>query len=446
MKRLIYIESLGCAKNTVDTENVLGLLDDDYDYAAELENADFLIVNTCAFIHDAEDESYEVIAQFCEYKKNAAKNSADDKKVIVMGCLAESASEKLLRDFEIDAIVGTGSFFRMPEVLKRLSSGESGFVIRDSVDIEIPDLPRIVTTPPHYAYLKIAEGCDNRCTYCLIPSLRGRYRSRDIDDIVREAEMLDVEELILIAQDTSRYGIDIYGAPALAALLEGLNAVENIRWIRVHYLYPDLLTDELIDKIFELDKVVKYFDIPVQHISDKILKLMNRKTSAADIQRVFDRVRAAEAASGIKAAIRTTFIVGFPGEEEEDFLKLRSFVMSNRIDRLGVFTYSDMPSVPSYKLGGKVDEEVAAERRDAIMEIQLERSTEFMEDFIGSEVEVIVDDYVEDESLYICRTSLDAPDVDGEVYVYSDKPVDIGCVLRARITHSSDYDLIGEFV
>ncbi len=445
MKRYIHIESLGCAKNTVDTENVLGLLDDLYSYSNTPDRADILIVNTCSFIHDAEDESYDVIREFCEYKKRS-EGKRRQKKVVVMGCLAQSATEELLSEFDIDAVVGTGSFFRMPEVLKRLENGERGIVIKDSVDIEIPELPRIVTTPPHYAYLKIAEGCDNRCTYCLIPSLRGCYRSRSIDDIVREAELLRVKELILIAQDTSRYGVDLCGKPMLIELLERLNDIQGVKWIRLHYLYPDLLSDELVDKMFELEKVVKYFDIPMQHISDKILRLMNRKTSRDDIARVIKKIRDEECRTGKIAAIRTTFIVGFPGEDEKDFAQLRDFVADNRIDRLGVFTYSDMPAVPANKLPNKVDANVAEERRNELMEMQLGRSAEIMEKFVGSVIDVVIDEYIEEESLYVCRSSLDTPEVDGEVYVYSDDAHRVGSLLKAKVVDSADYDLIGEFV
>lgn len=435
----IYIESLGCPKNTVDTENVLGLIDEGFLYSDEPENADYIIVNTCAFIHDAEEESYHYVKQYTDWKKQKRELA-----VIVMGCLAQSQTERLLNEYGADAVLGTGSFHRIPEAIARLERGERGFVIKDSVNTIFPVLPRVVTTPNHYAYLKIAEGCDNRCTYCMIPSLRGVFRSRDMEELVEEANALDVDELILIAQDTSRYGIDLYGEPKLTELLRRLNDLPRIKWIRVHYLYPDLLTDEVIETFFKLEKVVNYFDIPVQHISDSILLAMNRKTSRRDIERVFRTIRAYEKMYG-KASIRTTFIVGFPGETEEDFVQLTDFVRTHEIDRLGVFPYSDMPNIASYRLPNKVAEEIAEERRDRVMILQQEKSEGIMESFVGKQVRAVVEEYIEDEDLYLCRTELDAPEVDGEMFLYSDTELEIGDFVIATVTGSAEYDLVGEF-
>lgn len=443
----IYIESLGCPKNTVDTEHVLGLLDERYAYSDEPELADFIIINTCAFIHDAEAESYEFIEKYTGMRGESGRGAQTDGRgpvVIVMGCLAESQTELILNRYGVDAVVGTGSFPRIPEVMQRLEAGERPVIIKDSINTVFPVLPRVVTTPAYYAYLKIAEGCDNRCTYCMIPGLRGKYRSRPIEEIVEEAEALDVDEVILIAQDTSRYGIDLYGEPSLGRLLEELNRIERIRWIRVHYLYPDLLTDELIRRFFLLEKVVNYFDIPVQHVSDGILKRMNRRTSRADIERVFRTIRRYEKEMG-RATIRTTFIVGFPGEADADFEQLVEFVESHDIDRLGVFPYSDMPNIPSFRLDGKVDAEVAEARRDEIMLLQQDKSLDLMESFVGSTLRAVVEEYIEEEDLYVCRTALDAPEIDGELFVYSDVELDTGDFVMVRITGSAEYDLVGEF-
>lgn len=438
MKKL-YIESLGCPKNTVDTENVLGLIDEAYTYADEPEEADYIIINTCAFIHDAETESYEYIRQYCDWRKDKP-----ELRVIAMGCLAQSQTQLLLDHFHVDAILGTGSFPEVPKALQRLEEGETGFVIKDSIDTVFPVLPRVVTTPNHYAYLKIAEGCDNRCSYCMIPSLRGKFRSRSIEEIVEEALALDVEEVILIAQDTSRYGVDLYGVPSLGTLLEKLNEIPKIKWIRVHYLYPDLLSETLIETFFRLEKVVNYFDIPVQHVSDRILKAMNRRTSRRDIETVFRTIRKMEEKYG-RASIRTTFIVGFPGETDEDFESLIDFVETHRIDRLGVFPYSDMPNIPSFKLPDKVASELSEERRERLMLLQQEKSGEILEDFVGQIVEVVVEEYIEDEDLYVCRAQLDAPEVDGEVFVYSDEPLEIGTFIKVKVDGSAEYDLVGEF-
>lgn len=498
----IYVESLGCPKNTVDTENVLGLLLDEYDYANEPKFADFLIINTCAFIHDAESESYEVIEDFCkirdEYNKKlrrraGGRSAADggagkrskksteqrpEKRVVVMGCLAQKKADELIDKYGVDAVVGTGSFHKMPEVLERLKAGERGFTVMEPFDLLPMELPRVVTSPPHMAYIKISEGCDNNCTYCIIPRLRGPFRSRKIEDIVAEARALNVGELILIAQDTSRYGIDIYGEPKLKELLQELSRLPRLRWIRIHYLYPDLLTDELIEAIFALPKVAKYFDMPVQHVSDHVLKLMNRHTSKSDIEHIFEKIRAEEARLGEPACIRTTFIVGFPGETEADFKQLYDFVSTHRIDRLGVFTYSDMEEAASSRLPDKVDPEIALERYDEIMSLQQDQSSKWLEGMVGRVVSAVVespaqsmgyagktvgadadasdlfgegqnDGALDGEALcyYMCRTVFDAPEIDGELILLAPvgAPIQIGDFVRAEVTESEEYDLVGKY-
>ena len=333
----IFIETLGCSKNLTDSEIMLGILDDNYTLADEAAEANVIIINTCSFIHDAKEESIQAILEFAKFKEQG-----ECEKLIITGCLSQRYPEALIDEIpEIDAIIGTSNFYEIAEVIEQLYAGTEQKTFMKHIDLEIPEsLPRILTTPKHFAYLKIAEGCDNKCTYCIIPKLRGKYRSRKIEDIVEEAKDLadmGVKELMIIAQDTSRYGIDIYDEPKLDLLLGELSKIEAIKWIRVHYSYPDILDDRLLSGFFDNDKVINYFDIPIQHASDKILKLMNRRTSLSDIEGIIEKIRKHDP----NAVIRTTVIVGFPGETKEDFNILLEFVKKARFDRLGAFEYSD---------------------------------------------------------------------------------------------------------
>ncbi|MDO4800392.1 MAG: 30S ribosomal protein S12 methylthiotransferase RimO [Bacillota bacterium] len=454
----IYIENLGCSKNLVDTETMLGLLDDEFELAEYPEDADIAIINTCSFIHDAQTESYRAIEEYSAFKTDGIL-----KYLIITGCLSQLQPGHIFDHFPaVDGVVGTGSFFRIvdfvkvmigltePTAVPGLVEYEPGhfprkWILMDSVDIDIPEgLPRIMTTPRHFAYLKIAEGCDNRCTYCMIPKLRGKFRSRRMEDLVEEAAdlaKLGVRELILIAQDTSRYGIDLYGAPRLGELLKKLNDVAGIRWIRVHYLYPDLLDENLIQTMLELPKVVNYFDIPIQHASNAVLKRMNRKTSREDIERVIRQIRAYP----VPSIIRTTVIVGFPGETEQDFEELLDFIGQAKFDRLGAFTYSNVPEVPAYRMPDQIDEEIKQFRQSVLMEKQMMISEEQMERWIGESIEVVIEEYIEDEDLYIGRSSFDAPEIDGEVYVKSMKPLDFGDFIVVSVKDSMEYDLVGEY-
>lgn len=442
----VYIESLGCSKNLVDTENMLGLItDDDYELAENAEEADILIVNTCAFIDDAMTESFEVIDEFSRV--------FSCKKLIVTGCLAESLKKEISNKFKVDALVGTTGFTQICSVISEVvSPPENKEVLQHFPDINciIPEgLPRVLTTHPHMAYLKIAEGCDNRCSYCRIPAIRGSYRSRTVEDIVEEARdlvELGVREFILIAQDVSRYGIDTYGKYELIQLLRELNDIPNLRWIRLHYMYPDVVDAELVEEIFKLEHVVNYFDIPIQHASDRVLKRMNRKTCEADIEHLFSLIRTAEKNSNSPAIIRSTAIIGFPGETEADFDCLMSFIHKNPIDRLAFFKYSDLETVPSYKMKNKVDKACLDERFDLIVREQMLITKSLLDKFVGRIISVVIEEHYENENIYIGRSEYDSFEVDGEVILVNcDKNLDFGDFVDVKIVDSLEYDLVGEF-
>lgn len=460
-KHSVYIESLGCSKNLVDSENMLGLIDDHYLLSETPEEADILIVNTCSFIYDAQDESFDVIEGF-----GRLKDIGIAKHLIVTGCLAKSSADILLLDRKIDAILESLSFYRINEVIKFLLSKSTNtttalpvlpsgsdivkgkLIIKDPKGIAIPDsLPRVMTTNFYTAFIKISEGCDNRCSYCLIPSIKGRYSSRKIEDIVEEARDLagmGVRELIVIAQDSSRYGMDIYPEPRLAQLLDALAAIDDLLWIRVHYMYPDILTDDVIETVFRHKNIVNYFDIPIQHGSDKILRLMNRKTSRADIVRIIESIRSHETPEN-PAVIRSTAIVGFPGENEDDFDQLCQLLQEIAIDRLGIFAYSDMERVPSFRFKGKLPSEIIEQRMDSAMMLQMGISAERLGRFVGSVCRCVVEEFSPDQNLYIGRTEFDSPEVDGEIYINSNKQLDIGDFVNVLVTESLEYDLIGDF-
>lgn len=435
----IYIETLGCSKNLVDSEQMLGILDETFELCESMEDADIVIVNTCSFIHDAREESIGAILEIA-----ALKTEGHLERLIVTGCLSQRYPDELLDEIpEIDAVVGTGNFFKIADVIKELDSGSQAKKFLESVDLMIPEeLPRIMTTPAHYAYLKIAEGCDNLCTYCIIPKLRGKYRSRNIEDIVSEAKDLaemGIKELILIAQDTTRYGIDLYDKPSLDALLDALNEVDGIKWIRVHYSYPDILDDNLLNGFFRNDKVVNYFDMPIQHASNGILKLMNRKTSKESILSLVEKIRENDP----KSVIRTTVIVGFPGETEADFQELMDFAQTIKFDRLGAFTYSNEEDTPAFKLPNQVPQEVKESRRDRLMALQMEISEAISYSKIGDLMETVVEEVAEEGKIYVARSLFDSPDVDGVVYIHTDSNLNIGDFVKVRITDALEYDLIG---
>lgn len=443
----ISITSLGCSKNLIDSEQMRGLLKEaGYELWENEEDADVIIVNTCAFIEAAQTESIECILELAAYKKHGKA-----KALIVTGCLAQRYKEQVIREIpEVDAVVGVNEYDKIVDVIKSLDEGgEHPENIKriscSDLPMECGELPRERTTPEYTAFLKIAEGCDNRCTYCVIPYIRGRYRSRKMEDIVAEAEKTaaeGVKELIVIAQDTTRYGKDIYGEYKLPELLQKLCRIDGIEWIRVHYCYPELVTDELIEVIAKEDKICNYLDIPIQHCSDGVLKRMGRRTNKAQIIELIKKLR--ERIPDI--VIRTTLLVGFPGETDEDFEELREFVEETKFDRLGVFAYSREEDTPAYDMPDQVDEEVKEERRDLIMLIQSGISEELNEAKRGSVQRVLVEDKDEIIKSYYGRTYADSTEVDGKVFFKSDKRVKPGDFVNVRIDSNLEYDLFGVMI
>lgn len=437
----IGIVSLGCAKNQTDAETMLGILaEDGFTITADSADADIIIVNTCGFIESAKRESIDAILEMAEYKNGKCKL------LIATGCLAERYSGEILKELpEVDAVVGTGDYDKIAEVIRAAVNGEKP-VISGHINRSVPErLPRILSTPPYTAYLKIADGCDNNCTYCAIPLIRGRYRSRRMEDIVEEAETLaesGVKEIILIAQDTSRYGTDIYGESCLDRLLEQLAEVDGIEWIRVHYLYPEAITESLIDIMAKYDKICNYIDMPVQHGDDYILRRMARRTTRGQIMSKIDMIREKMP----DCTIRTSIIVGFPGETEEHFNRLYEFVKKARFDRMGVFTYSAEEDTPAAMFPDQIDESVKEERYASLMTLQQGISLELNKGKIGSIIEVIAEGYDEESFLFYGRSRGDSIDVDGRVYFATEDEISEGDILRVRILDADEYDLTGEVV
>ncbi len=444
MNLKVYFETLGCAKNQVDTEIMVGIMSENKYFATSSpEDADVIVVNTCGFIESAKTESVETILEMSTYKTEGCC-----KALVVTGCLAERYAEALKEEIpEVDAFVGTTQFDQILPVVEAIFGRGLTQICIGDIDKDIEEnLPRVLSTPSHMAYLKISEGCDNLCTYCIIPKLRGKYRSRKMEDIVMEAERLaaqGVQELIIIAQDTTRYGIDLYGAYRLSELLERLNAIEGIKWIRIQYMYPDVIDEVLIDAIAKLDKVVKYVDMPIQHGADSVLKRMNRRTDQAHIRRVVNMLR--DKVEGV--SIRTTLIVGFPGETDAEFEELKAFVEEMAFDRLGAFAYSQEEDTPAARMPDQVDEGVKQERLGKIMAVQMGISEKRMHEKIGMTLEVLIEEVAQDDEegrVYIGRSSVDAPEIDGVVYVHASKALEIGSFVYVKITDALEYDLIGE--
>ena len=437
----IGIVSLGCAKNQTDAETMLGILaEDGYGITADSADADIIIVNTCGFIESAKRESIDAILEMAKYKDGKCKL------LIATGCLAERYSGEILNELpEIDAVVGTGDYDKIADVIREAMKGEKP-VVSGHINRTVPErLPRILSTPPYTAYLKIADGCDNNCTYCAIPLIRGHYRSRRMEDIVEEATTLaesGVKEIILIAQDTSRYGSDIYGEPQLDRLLEQLVEIDGIEWIRVHYLYPEAITTRLIDIMAKYDKICNYIDMPVQHGDDYILRRMARRTTRGQIMSKIGMIREKMP----DAIIRTSIIVGFPGETDEHFKNLYEFVKDARFDRMGVFTYSAEEDTPAASFPDQTDEKVKEERYDALMTLQQGISLEKNKGKIGSIIEVIAEGYDEESFLFYGRSRGDSIDVDGKVYFATEDEISEGDILRVKILDADEYDLTGEVV
>lgn len=432
--------SLGCDKNLVDTEAMLGLLTKDgYSFTDDETEADVILINTCCFINDAKEESVNTILEMAEYKK-----AGSCKALIVTGCMAERYKNEIMEEIpEVDGILGTSTYDEISNVLKRALSGEHVSCFHPLSALPEVKESRVVTTGGHYAFLKIAEGCDKRCTYCIIPSLRGPYRSVPMERLLKEAEELvagGVKELILIAQETTLYGVDLYGKKMLPELLRKLAKIPGLYWLRIQYCYPEEITDELIQVMKEEEKVCHYLDIPIQHASDRILKRMGRRTNQAELKERIARLR-----SEIPdIVLRTTLISGFPGETQEDHGILMNFVDEMEFDRLGVFAYSAEEDTPAAGYPEQVPQEIKEARRDEIMELQQEIAFEKAEGFAGRVLEVMIEGKVADENAFVGRTYMDAPNVDGLIFVNADVPLMSGDFCRVKVTGALEYDLIGE--
>lgn len=436
--------SLGCSKNLIDTEVMLArLANAGYAITTDETEADVVIVNTCAFIESAKKESIENILDIAWLKEHNGL-----KAIIVTGCLAERYNEEIFAEIpEVDAVIGVGSIERIEEAVAEVLAGGRFYAHEDKNEAPMGG-ERIVTTGDHTAYIKIAEGCDNKCTYCAIPGIRGKFRSRTIEDIVAEAKELDeigVKELNIIAQDTSRYGLDIYGEYALAKLVRAITDATSIPWIRLLYCYPDKITDELIAEMRDNDRVVKYIDLPIQHISDGVLKRMNRHGDGAMIRETVKKLR--DNIPGI--TIRTTVMVGFPGETDEEFTELCEYLGEAKFDRLGAFTYSREEDTPAYKLPDQVDEQVKQERYDIVMRQQLHITEAKNSELIGKTVKVICEAFDPAAEIYFGRGEADAPDIDTKIYFRPElgkKRITPGEFVNVKIDDVIDYDLIGDIV
>mgnify|MGYP000450614227 CR=1 FL=1 len=434
--------SLGCDKNLVDAERMLGSLSQDgYTFTDDEQEADVILVNTCCFINDAKEESVNTILEMAEYKK-----SGTCKALLVSGCMAQRYKEEILQEVpEVDGILGTTSYDEVSKVLAEALKGER---VSDFHDLsELPETKmrskRLVTTGGHYAFLKIAEGCDKRCTYCIIPYLRGPYRSVPMEQLLAEArELADngVRELILVAQETTLYGKDLYGEKSLPKLLHELAQIPGIYWIRIQYCYPEEITDELIQTIKSEEKVCHYLDIPIQHASDRILRRMGRRTHKAELKERISTLRREIP----DIALRTTFICGFPGETQEDHEELMEFVDEMEFERVGVFTYSAEEDTPAYSYPDQIPEKVKEERRADVMELQQEIAFEHCENMVGKVLDVMIEGKVADEPAYVGRTYMDAPNVDGLIFVNADEMLMSGDFVRVKVTGANEYDLIGE--
>jgi ribosomal protein S12 methylthiotransferase len=440
--KILYV-SLGCDKNLVDSEVMLGLIKEQgYQFTDHDEEADIIVVNTCSFINDAKEESINTILEMAEYKK-----TGNCKALIVTGCLAQRYKNDIIDQIEeVDAILGTSSYDEIVHAIDEALKGEKVSIFKDINEHPKTLSERVVTTGGYFAYLKIAEGCDNLCTYCIIPKLKGKFRSRPMEDLVAEATTLaqkGIKELILVAQDTTLYGVDLYdGKQMLPQLLEQLSAIEGIQWIRLLYCYPEAITDELIMAMKQLPNVCHYFDLPIQHAHDEILKKMGRKTTQASIRRTIEKIKAQLP----NVALRTTLITGFPGETEEQHEAVIEFIKDIGFDRLGVFTYSQEEDTPAALLPDQIDEEIKKERQEEIMLVQQRISEEKSKEMIGKELEVLIEGWLPDEEVYIGRSYKDAPNVDGYVFLSANKELISGDLVQVKITEASEYDLIGEMI
>ena len=436
--KILFI-SLGCDKNLADSEEMLGLLTArGHEIVDDETLADAIVINTCCFIKDAKEESVETILEMAEYKKSGSCHA-----LVVTGCMAQRYQKEIIEEVpEVDAVLGTTSY---GDIVKALEEAVAGNHFEEFRDIDyLPDTvsKRVLTTGGHFGYLKIAEGCDKHCTYCIIPKLRGKFRSVPMERLISQAEDMaeqGVKELILVAQETTVYGKDLYGKKSLHILLKKLCEIKGIRWIRVLYCYPEEIYDELIETIRDEKKICHYLDIPIQHASDRILKRMGRRTSKQELIDIVGKLRKEIP----DIVLRTTLITGFPGETEEDHEELKEFVDEMEFDRLGVFTYSPEENTPAAEMADQVPEEVKEERRDELMELQQEISYDKGQDRIGQELLVMIEGKVADESAYIGRTYGDAPKVDGYIFVQTGELLMTGDFAKVRVTGALEYDLIG---
>ncbi len=442
MKANISFISLGCDKNLVDSEVMLGLTKKaGFNIVPDEADADIIVINTCCFIKDALEESIETIIDAGKYKEDRCKG------IIIAGCLGQRYEKEIFEEMpEVDAVIGTTAYEDIVEVAERVLNGEKKFKDIKSIDFACDDDKselRVLSSAGYSANLKIAEGCNNHCTYCVIPKLRGKYRSRKMESLVREAEMLaknGVKELVLVAQDVALYGIDLYGENRLHILLEKLCEIEGIEWIRLLYCYPEHLTDETIAVMAKEEKICKYIDMPLQHTVDTVLKKMGRRSTKAMIREIVNKLRTAMP----DIAIRTTIITGFPQETEENVNELIDFISEIKFDRLGVFSYSQEEGTPAAKMEGQIDDDVKEERRNRILECQKFISAEKCESMVGKVIKVIIDGKIPEENIYCGRCYKDAPDIDGMVFIRSDYELLSGDFADVLITEASDYDLIGE--
>lgn len=439
-KKSVLFISLGCDKNLVDSEMMLGMLaKSGYAFTDDEREADIVVVNTCCFIGDAKEESINTILEMAELKK-----SGDIEVLLVTGCLAQRYREEIQTEIpEVDAILGTMAIDEIVGAIDEVLCGAGENHYKDLDEKPLTGVDRVVTTGGHYAYLKIAEGCDKHCTYCIIPKVRGNYRSVPMDSLVQEAGVLadrGVKELILVAQETTLYGVDLYGHKALPELLRRLCSISGIYWIRILYCYPEEIDDDLIAVIREEKKICHYLDLPIQHASDSILKRMGRRTDRRQLEEIITKLR--QEIPDI--CLRTTLITGFPGETQEDHEEVLAFIDQVEFDRLGVFTYSQEEDTPAALLPGQIPEQVKVERQAQIMELQQEIAFEAAENMTGKTVTAMIEGKIADEDAYVARTYKDAPGVDGYLFVNTARELMTGDFVRVRITASNEYDLIGE--
>ena len=439
--KILFI-SLGCDKNLVDTEVMLGMLASrGYEMTNDEQEADIIVINTCCFIHDAKEESIQNILEMAEYKKNGSA-----KALIVTGCMAERYRQEILDEIpEVDEVLGTTAYDRILDAVDAALAGQHEVITADLDALPLPETKRLVTTGGHFAYLKIAEGCDKHCTYCIIPKIRGNFRSVPMERLLKEAQDLaeqGVKELILVAQETTLYGKDLYGEKSLPKLLRELCKISGIRWIRILYCYPEEITDELIQVMKEEPKICHYLDLPIQHANDTILKRMGRRTSKQELINIVQKLRKEIP----DICLRTTLITGFPGETQEQHEEVMEFIDTLEFDRLGAFTYSPEEDTPAATFEDQIDEEVKEDRQADIMELQQEIAFDKAEDMIGREVLVMIEGKVADENAYVGRTYRDAPNVDGLIFINTDVELISGDFAKVKVTGALDYDLIGELM